>query len=289
MIYTASKRFTLLNTFILICVVFVTLYPVIYVASLSLSDPKAIMQMKVKLWPVDISVEGYKLILEDKQFWTGYKNTIIYTVTGTFTAMVFTILCAYPLSKGWLKGQKTVLKLFVFTMFFNGGLIPNFLFIKSLGMINSIWAIILPLAVNPFNMIIMMTFFKSLPETLEQAAEIDGLNPLQILTRIVLPLSKAILATIGLFYAVYYWNEWFRPMIFLNDSGKQPVTLFLRNLVMGHQLAAQNGVLDESAGQMVAENLKSASIVVVSIPILMIYPFIQRYFVKGIMLGSVKG
>jgi putative aldouronate transport system permease protein len=145
------------------------------------------------------------------------------------------------------------------------------------------------LAVNPFNMIIMMTFFKSLPETLEQAAEIDGLNPLQILTRIVLPLSKAILATIGLFYAVYYWNEWFRPMIFLNDSGKQPVTLFLRNLVMGHQLAAQNGVLDESAGQMVAENLKSASIVVVSIPILMIYPFIQRYFVKGIMLGSVKG
>lgn len=287
--HTTTRGFTILNTLILLSVVFITLYPIIYVTSLSLSDPKAIMQMRVKLLPVDLSAEGYKLILEDKQFWTGYKNTIIYTITGTLTAMVFTILCAYPLSKKWLKGQKTILKLFIFTMFFNGGLIPNFLFIKSLGLINSIWAIIIPLAVNPFNMIIMMTFFKSLPETLEQAAEIDGLNPVQILMRIVLPLSQAILATIGLFYAVYYWNEWFRPMIFLNDSSKQPVTLFLRNLVMGHQLAAQSGVLDESAGQMVAENLKSASIVVVSLPILMIYPFIQRYFVKGIMLGSVKG
>jgi putative aldouronate transport system permease protein len=203
--------------------------------------------------------------------------------------MVATILAGYALSKKHLRGGGIIMRLFVFTMFFNGGLIPNFLWVKSLGLINTVWAILLPLAINPFFMIIMRTFFLSIPESLEQAAEIDGLNPVQILARIVLPLSKPILATIGLFYGVFYWNDWFRPLIFLNDSRMQPVTLYLRNLVMGQQLAAQQGEVTGAGAELVSETLKSASILLVSVPILCVYPFLQKYFVKGILIGSVKG
>jgi len=203
--------------------------------------------------------------------------------------MATTILAAYPLSKKWLRGNSILMNLFLFTMFFNGGLIPNFLFIRSLGLMSTIWAIVLPLAINPFYMIIMRAFFQSLPESLEEAAEIDGLNPLRILTTIVLPLSKPILATVGLFYAVFFWNDWFRPLIFLNDSRMQPVTLYLRNMVMGQQLAAQQGQVSDAGSELVSETLKSASILLVSVPIICLYPFVQRYFVKGILIGSVKG
>jgi putative aldouronate transport system permease protein len=270
-------------------IVTVTLYPMIYVVAVSLSSPQAVMRGEVAFLPVDLSFSAYELVLDDSAFWSGYRNTILYTVLGTVIAMATTILAAYPLSKKWLRGNSIIMNLVVFTMFFNGGLIPNFLFIRSLGLINTIWAIVLPLAINPFYMIIMRSFFQSLPESLEEAAEIDGLNPFWILLRIVLPLSKPILATIGLFYAVFFWNDWFRPLIFLNDSRMQPVTLYLRNMVMGQQLAAQQGQIADAGSELVSETLKSASILLVSIPIICLYPFVQRYFVKGILIGSVKG
>jgi putative aldouronate transport system permease protein len=284
-----THGFQIANTIILGLIVLATLYPMIYVFAVSFSSPQAVMQGKVTLVPVGFSARAYDLVVHDSAFWTGYRNTLVYTIGGTAIAMGATILAAYALSKRHLRGGGVIMRLFVFTMFFNGGLIPNFLWVKDLGLINTVWAILLPLAINPFFMIIMRTFFLSIPESLEQAAEIDGLNPLQILTRIVLPLSKPILATIGLFYGVFFWNDWFRPLIFLNDSRMQPVTLYLRNLVMGQQLAAQQGEVTGAGAELVSETLKSASILLVSVPILCVYPFLQKYFVKGILIGSVKG
>jgi putative aldouronate transport system permease protein len=283
-----GKYFTILNFFFMSLVVFLTLYPMVYLTAVSFSSARAVMNMKVTFFPVEFSVEAYRLVLQDAQFWQGYLNTFIYTIGGTLIAMITTVLAAYPLSKSWLRGNKLILRLFVFTMFFNGGLIPNFLWIKSLGLINTIWAIVLPLSLNPFFMIIMKTFLQTIPESLEEAAEIDGMNPMQILLGVVLPLSKPILATVSLFYAVFFWNDWFRPLIFLNEIQKHPVTLFLRNMVIGHTLAAQQGEVSE-ASEMVGEMLKSASIVLVSFPILCVYPFVQKYFVKGMLIGSVKG
>lgn len=284
-----TAGFQIGNAIVLGLIVMATLYPMIYVFAVSFSSPQAVMQGRVSVVPIGFSARAYELVLRDSAFWTGYRNTLIYSIGGTAIAMGATILAAYALSKKHLRGGGLVMRLFVFTMFFNGGLIPNFLWIKNLGLINTVWAILLPLAVNPFFMIIMRTFFLSIPESLEQAAEIDGLNPLQILARIVLPLSKPILATIGLFYGVFFWNDWFRPLIFLNDSRMQPVTLYLRNLVMGQQLAAQQGEVTGAGAELVSETLKSASILLVSVPILCVYPFLQKYFVKGILIGSVKG
>jgi putative aldouronate transport system permease protein len=284
-----TPGFRVLNFIFMGAIVAATLYPMLYVFGVSFSSPNAVMRGEVGLLPVGFTTQSYELVINDRAFWTGYRNTILYTVVGTAIAMTTTILAAYPLSKKWLRGNSILMNLFLFTMFFNGGLIPNFLFIRSLGLMSTIWAIVLPLAINPFYMIIMRAFFQSLPESLEEAAEIDGLNPLRILTTIVLPLSKPILATVGLFYAVFFWNDWFRPLIFLNDSRMQPVTLYLRNMVMGQQLAAQQGQVSDAGSELVSETLKSASILLVSVPIICLYPFVQRYFVKGILIGSVKG
>ena len=284
-----TPGFRVLNFIFMGAIVAATLYPMLYVFGVSFSSPNAVMRGEVGLLPVGFTTQSYELVINDRAFWTGYRNTILYTVVGTAIAMATTILAAYPLSKKWLRGNSILMNLFLFTMFFNGGLIPNFLFIRSLGLMSTIWAIVLPLAINPFYMIIMRAFFQSLPESLEEAAEIDGLNPLRILTTIVLPLSKPILATVGLFYAVFFWNDWFRPLIFLNDSRMQPVTLYLRNMVMGQQLAAQQGQVSDAGSELVSETLKSASILLVSVPIICLYPFVQRYFVKGILIGSVKG
>ncbi len=283
-----AKPFKIFNFLFMSLIVFITLYPMMYVLAVSVSSAEAVMNMQVTFFPKGLNVKAYSLVVQDAQFWRGYVNTFVYTIGGTLIAMTTTILAAYPLSKRWLRGNRVVLQLFVFTMFFNGGLIPNFLWVKSLGLINTIWAIILPLALNPFFMIIMKTFMQSIPESLEEAAEIDGMNPLQILLSIVLPLSKPILATVSLFYAVFFWNDWFRPLIFLNEIQKQPVTLFLRNMVIGHTLAAQQGEVSEAA-DMIGETLKSASIILVSFPIICVYPFAQKYFVKGMLIGSVKG
>jgi putative aldouronate transport system permease protein len=281
--------FKIFNTILMLLILCVTLFPFLNIFAVSFSGADAVLSGEVTLIPKSGSLAAYKNILQHPNFWKGYRNTIFYTIAGTGFAMVLTILCAYPLSKKDLPGRPFIMGFIVFTMLFNGGLIPNFLLIRNIGFINTVWAIIIPMGINVWNMIIMRTFFMALPESLEEAAEIDGLNPLGILLRITLPLSKPILATIGLFYAVWFWNDWFRALIFLNTKELHPITLFLRNIVMGAQLAAEQGLLTQSDTENVSTTIKAASIILVTTPILLVYPFIQRYFVKGIMIGSVKG
>lgn len=278
-----------MNSILMILIVIATLYPFLYMFALSFSSNHAIVTGKVTLWPVEFTTYPYKKIIEQSGFWLGYKNTIIYTASGTFVGLAMTTMCAYPLSKKHILGRNFLLKFFVFTMYFGGGLIPTYLLIKSLHMIDSIWAIIIPGAISTYNLLVMKTFFEGLPQSLEEAAAIDGMNQLQILQKIVLPLSMPIMATIGLFIAVSFWNDWFGPLIYLNTDTHYPVTLFLRNVVMGSQMAAKSGqMMDSSASQVLPQSLQAATVMLVTIPILCIYPFIQKYFVKGVMIGAIK-
>lgn len=288
MIYKSNeyKIFALFNILLMFVVTLLTLYPLAYIFSVSISDTSAVVTGKVTFYPIGFNLDAYKLVFTHPNFWSGYYNTVLYTVTGTVTALFMTIICAYPLSKKFLRGRSLVMSLIVFTMFFSGGLVPSYMLIKQIGFINKIWSIIIPGSINVWNMIIMRTFFQNIPEELDEAAKIDGLNYIQILLKIILPLSKPAIATIGLFYAVDYWNDWFRAMIYLNDNDKYPITLFLRNMVIGTELA--RGPVEEG-GNIVAASIKAANIMLVLLPILTVYPFVQKYFVKGVMLGSLKG
>ncbi|EMS69482.1 carbohydrate ABC transporter permease [Ruminiclostridium cellobioparum] len=284
--YSMFKAF---NFIFMLIVVFVTLFPFLYMFAMSFSSNTAILQGKVFFLPVEFTIKPYLRILEQKDFWTGYRNTVLYTVTGTAVGLFMTTICAYPLSKKRLLGRGLLLKLIVFTMYFGGGLIPTYLLVNSLHMTDKIWALIIPGAISPYNMLIMKTFFEGIPQSLEEAAAIDGLNELGILIKIVMPLSKPILATISLFVAVWFWNDWFYPLIYINNNIRYPVTLFLRNVIMGSQMAAKNGqVMDSGASVVMPQSLQAATVMLVTIPILLVYPFIQKYFVQGMMIGSIK-
>ena len=271
-------------------IVFVTLYPFLYELAISFSGTKEVLLGNVSIFPKDFTLTSYKHILTQSNFWLGYKNTILYTVLGTFIALVLTIMCAYPLSKSDLFGSTFIMKFIVFTMFFSGGLIPFYMLIKGLDMIDTVWAMVVPGAINAYNVLIMRTFFKGIPKSLEDAAEIDGLGKVGVLIRIVLPLSMPIIATITLFVAVWLWNEWFLALIVFNDDAKYPVTLFLRNIVMGSLMSSSSGQeVSQTGSQSIPQTLQAATIMLITIPILLIYPFLQKYFVKGVMIGSVKG
>ena len=281
--------FKIINGIIMLFIVVVTIYPFLYIFALSFSSNIAIMTGKVFVWPVDFTIDPYKRILDQNDFWTGYKNTFIYTITGTAVALFMTTLCAYPLSKKHLWGRGLFLKVMVFTMYFSGGLIPTYILVNSLKMTDKIWAIIIPGAINTYYMLVMKTFFEGIPESLEEAASIDGLNQFGMLVRIVLPLSKPILATIGLFSAVGYWNDWFSALIYLRSNNSNPVTLFLRNVVMGSQMAAKSGqAMDSGTTAILPQSLQAATIMLVTLPILVVYPFVQKYFVQGVLIGSIK-
>ena len=270
-------------------VIVATLVPFVNIVAVSFSSDIAVAQGKVFLLPVEPNVSPYGRILSYPLFFRGYLNTIVYTVIGTAISLTLNTMAAYALSQRMLFGRSVILKLFVFTLLFTGGLVPNFLLIRQLGWINKIWAIVVPEAINAWWLIIMMTFFQGIPEELPQAAEIDGANPFQIMLRIVLPISKAILATITLFYGVFYWNDWFRPFLFLTSQHRHPITLFLRDIVMGSELSSQQSMVAQSMQHNQPEVLRAAAIIVVSLPPIIVYPFIQKYFVKGILIGSVKG
>lgn len=284
------RIFLVINTTLLIVLALSCLYPFLNMFAISLSTNEAVMTGNVSIWPQGFNIEAYSRILKEAQFWTGYKNTLIYTVVGTLVSLGMTIICAYPLSRKKLVGRKYILLFMIFTMYFGGGLIPSYLLIKNLGMMNTLAAIVLPGAISVYNMLIMKTFFQGIPESLIEAAQIDGMGHWGILCKIVIPLSKPILATMTLFYAVGYWNDWFTPLIYMNSNSKYPVTLFLRDIVMGVTLQAQSGqAIDAtSATNVMAQTMQSATVMLVTIPILCIYPFVQKHFVKGVMLGSVK-
>ncbi|AFK86453.1 MULTISPECIES: carbohydrate ABC transporter permease [Thermoanaerobacterium] len=283
------KIFKVVNTIIMILVILVTLYPFWYLLSVSLSGEKYVYAGLVSLYPKGFTLKTYQVLLAEKEFWTSYKNTIIYTVVGTLVSLFLSTLLAYPLSKKRLKGRGIILGFVVFTMFFSGGLIPTYLLVNALGMRNTIWGVVLPGAVSTFNVMVMKTFFEGIPAELEEAAEVDGMSTYGILLKIILPLSKPIMYVMALFYAVGVWNNWFGPFIYLDDSSKFPVALYLRNILAGAQQTAVSSTSDQSELAQISATLKSASVILTSIPIMMVYPFIQKYFVQGVMIGSLKG
>ncbi|MEO3925134.1 carbohydrate ABC transporter permease [Micromonosporaceae bacterium B7E4] len=283
------RVFQVINAIVLTGVVVVTLYPFLNIVARSLSDEAYIIAGQVSVVPRGFNVDTYKLVMSDSLFWTNYRNTVVYTVVATAIAMVLTTCFAYVLSKHHLKGRTVLIGIAVFTMFFNGGLIPNYVLISSLGMTNTIWAIVLPNAISVFNLLVMKAFFESLPVELEEAAAVDGLNTYGILLRIVLPLSKAVIATMILFYAVSFWNSWFSAFLYMDRQDLLPVTVYLRNLIAGAVGAENVGAINEANEVQAEATLKAVTIVLTTLPILLVYPFVQRYFVSGVMLGAVKG
>lgn len=286
------KIFNIINIFIMLCVCLITVYPFINIIARSFSQEAFINAGSVSVYPKGFNVDAYWLCVSNPNFIRGYLNTLLYTATAVITCLVLTVLCAYPLSKNNLPGRRIFVKFMMFTMFFGGGMIPNFLLVKSLHMFNTMWAIIIPGSISVWNVVIMITFFQGIPSSLEEAAQIDGLGMFGTLWYVVIPLSKPIFATMVLFFAVGTWNNWFGPLIYFSDNSKYPITLFLRNILMASQkLSATSSEINNllSQDQMPAESLKAASIVTVTLPILCLYPFAQKYFVKGMTIGSVKG
>ena len=283
------RRFTGFDAMIYIVIILalmIWIIPFVYMIALSFSSAKAIINNQVSFWPVDFTADAYRQVFAYPNFYQAYGNTFFYTSFGTLIALIMTILFAYPLSKSFLRGQKAAMKIVVFSMFFSGGLIPTYLLISSLSLVGTRWAMLLPFAINPFNLIILINFFRSLPGEIEEAALIDGLGYFGILRQIILPLSTASLATIGLYYAVFFWNDWFNGLIYLN-SRQYPVMLFLRNIVIGTSMVGDGaGSADRSS---IAISIKSAVIIISTLPIIILYPILQRFFIAGLTVGSVKG
>ncbi len=269
----------------------IVLYPMLYVVAASMSSADALISGKVWLWPVDISFDGYKAVLKSSDVWLGYANTIFYTVVGTIINVAITLMCAYPLSRKELFGRNVITFLFSFTMLFGGGLIPNYLLVKSLGLVNTRWALILPSAMSVYNMIVARTFIQtSIPGELLESARLDGCDDLQYFFKVVLPLSKAIIAVLTLWYAVGHWNAYFNAFIYLSDKMLYPLQIFLRDILISNKMSSDLND-PELANQLrtVQMTLKYALIVVSTAPLYLFYPFTQKYFQKGVMIGSVKG
>jgi putative aldouronate transport system permease protein len=282
------RVFRVVNVTALLLVCAVTLYPFVNLVAKAFSSEGYIAAGEVNLIPRGFNLDTFQVVFADDLFWTNYANTVLYTVVGTAIAMAITSTYAYALSKPHLKGRTFFVGIAVFTMFFSGGLIPNYILIASyLGWRNSILAIVVPGALSVFNLLVMKSFFENFPTELEEAAAIDGLTTYGIFFRIVLPLSKAVLATMTLFYAVGHWNSWFSAFLYMDDKSLFPVTVYLRNLI-----AAATGtqeITDGGEAAQVASNIQAVTMLLTVLPIICLYPFIQRYFVSGVMLGSVKG
>ena len=281
------------NIVFLSIIAVIILYPLIYVLSASFSDAMSVTSGKMFLWPVDLTLENYEEVFKNKNIVLGFRNSIIIMVSGTAINLLMTILAAYPLSRRDLWGHSVIMKLITFTMFFNGGLIPSYLLIgKTLGLMDNWLSLILPGAISVYNMIIMRTYFMtSVPFELQEAAEIDGCSMFGILVRIVLPLSGPVIAVIALYYAVGHWNSYFNALLYITSEDLQPLQLYLRKvLTLNNAQSLMQMGADEMARQaMRAETIKYSVIVVSSIPMLIMYPFVQRFFVKGVMIGAIKG
>ncbi len=269
-------------------------YPLIFVLSASFSSGVAISQGRVFLWPVDVTLDGYEAVFKHKLIVSGYINTIAYTCVGTFVNVAVTLLCAYPLSRRDMQWKGFYMFLFVFTMYFGGGLIPTYLWINNMKLVNTFWVMILPGLMSTYNMIIMRTSIQSgIPQEMLEASMIDGCSDIQYFWYMVLPLSTATIAVISLYYAVGHWNAYFNALIYLTDRSRYPLQIILREILVSNQvsMAEVEGIDPEALAAManLANQLKYALIIVSCGPILLAYPFVQKYFVKGVMIGSVKG
>ena len=278
-----ERVFQVFNYILLGLIGFVCLYPMWHVLMASFSDSTALTAHSgLLLWPIEFSLDAYQRVLSNQNIWTGYINTIKYLVLGVSTSMVMTILGAYVLSRRDFMLRRPIMLAITFTMFFSGGTIPTYLNIQQLGLKGSIWGIVLPFCIATYNMIILRTSFESLPESLLEAARIDGAGQLACLTRIVIPLSKATLAVIALYYGVAYWNGWFWPSQILEVKGDMPLAVVLRDILINADMQQ----MDTGVTNM--EGIKYATIIVATVPILCVYPFIQKYFAQGVMIGAVK-
>ena len=268
----------------------ITVYPFIYVLIASVSEPVFVMKHQGLLfWPVGFTLKAYSYVLDNPMITVGYKNTLIYVVVGTALNMVMTSLGAYSLSRKYIKAGGFIMLMIVFTMFFSGGLIPSYLNIKSLGMQDSMWALIIPSAINTFNLIVMRTAFRGVPDSMEESAKMDGANDFIILFRIFIPLILPLFAVIILFYLVQHWNSWFPAMIYLRTRELYPVQLILREILIASSTdTMMSGSVSATDSEPIGETIKYATIMVVCIPIICVYPFLQKYFTKGIMVGAVK-
>ncbi len=292
----SDRIFYTVNNIFLFIILIIVLYPMIYIVSCSFSNPRSVTSGAVWLWPVEPTLLGYKTIFENKDILTGYTNSAYYTICGTTLAVILTVLAAYPLSRKDYALRNPIMLIFTFTMFFGGGLIPTYLLMSNLGLINTRAVMIIPGALSVYNVIVTRTYFQStIPIELLEASQIDGCSDFTFFRKVALPLSKAIIAVIALFYAVGYWNSYFSALIYLHDREKYPLQLFLREILIQNTIDAealskgQMSIEDMAARQSLFELLKYSLIIVASIPVLCIYPFIQKYFVKGVMIGSLKG
>lgn len=289
---TGEKIFTIVDYILMIFVLVVIAYPIIYIISASFSSPQAVISGKVVLWPVDVTLRGYKAVFNNPKIMTGFRNSIFYTVVGTFINIVMTMCCAFPLSRKEFTARNKISAYFVFTMYFSGGLVPTYILVMKLGLINSPWAMIIPTAMSTYNMIIARTYMvNSIPDELYEATEIDGGTPWQYFIRIVWPLCKPIIAVLVLYYGVAKWNDYYNAMIFLKKDSLQPLTIVMRDILIQNQvdptMLTDARQASELAG--LTQLLKYSTIVVASLPVLVMYPFVQKYFVKGVMIGAVKG
>lgn len=289
-----DKIFIVFNTIFVIFLILIVAYPLVYIMSASLSDPTLVNSGKVWLFPKEITFEGYLRVFQNKDIWIGYRNTIFYTITGVLVHLFILLPSAYALSRRNIPYKKAIMWFFLFTMFFNGGLIPTYLLVKGLGMVNTVWAMIIPNALGVWSIIVARAFFQqNIPHTLVEAAEIDGGTDFYIFWKIVLPLSKPIIAVMALFHGVGLWNQYFNALIYLSNTDLYPLQLVLREILilnemsMDMMMSGQN--LESFAEQArIADIIKYAVMIVSALPLLIVYPFLQKYFVKGVLVGSIK-
>ena len=277
------------NGILLFILGFICIYPFLNVLAYSMSGYNAVLSGRVTFYPIDFNVDAYKQILGKAQIWMAMRTTVLVTILGTALSLILTIFAAYALSIKDLPGRKVFTVFILFTMYFSGGMIPTFIVVKNLGLYDSLMALILPQAINVFNFIVMRTFFRNLPESLEEAARIDGATYITILFKIVLPLSIPIIATIGLFYAVGYWNTYFDALLYIKSPERYTLQLRLKSLLFEGELNNSGANVEGIGTQVMTQSLKMATVAVSTMPILVVYPWLQKYFVKGVMIGSVKG
>ena len=288
----SKKRFSAglcVNGILLTLLAFVCLYPFLNVLAYSVSGYNAVLSGRVTFYPIDFNMDAYRQILGKTQIWMAMRTTVIVTLEGTLLSLALTVFAAYALSRNDLPGKSVFTGIILFTMYFSGGMIPTFMVVKNVGLYDTMAALFIPQSINVFNFIVMRTFFRNLPESLEEAARIDGASHLKILLRIVLPLSIPIIATIGLFYAVGYWNTYFDALLYIKSPERYTLQLRLKSLLFGEELNNSGANLEGIGTQVMTQSLKMATVAVSTIPILVVYPWLQKYFVKGVMIGSVKG
>ena len=289
---TGDRVFTIVNYSLLMLVLIIELYPLVYVVAASFSDPQAVVSGKVFLFPVNPTLKGYAAVFKNKKILTGFSNSIFYLIVGTVLNLVMTMLCAYPLSRKEFRARGFLSMFFVFTMYFSGGMVPAYILVNKLGMINTRWSMIIPMAMSTYTMIICRTYIvNSIPDELYEASQMDGCTPFRYMLSVVVPLSKPILAVLTLYYGVVRWNDYFNAMLYLYKDNLQPLTIVMKEILIMSQVDMTQ-VTDASAVsklQGMSELLKYSTIVVASLPVMLLYPLIQKHLVKGVMIGAVKG